>query len=327
MTRSTRLSVVLLALMLAVPAFAGHDALSLVPNDAVSVGVVRLAELRTSPLSSTFFEHADRVGGSGDSDKFLRDAGLEPSKDIDLVMVATSPRTALGNEADILVVAEGRFNAQRLTAALIERGAVKKDGYLLTPEHDRGDASDRGAVAFPATGLVIAGTEQAVIEALAARKAGGTTFTNASALGHDLARIDPDASAFAIVDIVRAQRLTNGPKGPKRDHGFATALKNLNTVGVWATDTGDAVRLGAFGMGSDAETLQLVEDTVRGALATMRLAVQEKAPEMVSVLRKFSVTRTDDSVTLRGSIDGDVLRNVVAKGKAKKRSHDHDNER
>ena len=43
-------SIAILALALAPAAFAKNDAMSLIPNDAVSVGVVRLADMRSSPL-------------------------------------------------------------------------------------------------------------------------------------------------------------------------------------------------------------------------------------------------------------------------------------
>ncbi|MGZ7042617.1 MAG: hypothetical protein ACXVH7_12565, partial [Thermoanaerobaculia bacterium] len=99
-------SLAILALTLtAASAFAKTDALSLVPNDAVSVGVVRLSEIRTSPLSSTLFEQTDKMCSNGDADRFLTDAGLAPTKDIDVIVVSTVPRTALGSEADVLVAA------------------------------------------------------------------------------------------------------------------------------------------------------------------------------------------------------------------------------
>src|SRR5438128_7071215 len=99
---------------LAFPVLAKNDALSLIPNDAVTVGVVRIADMRSSPLSSTLFEQTDKVSTNGDAEKFLREAGLQPSRDLDLVMVATTPRTALGHNADVIVAAEGRFNVERL---------------------------------------------------------------------------------------------------------------------------------------------------------------------------------------------------------------------
>src|SRR5437773_11855913 len=88
---------------LALPAFAKSGPLSLIPNDAVTVGVVRLADLRSSPLSPTPFEQTDKVSTNGDAEKFLREAGLQPSRDIDLVMVTTTPRPPLGHDADVLV--------------------------------------------------------------------------------------------------------------------------------------------------------------------------------------------------------------------------------
>jgi hypothetical protein len=48
----------------------------------------------------------------------------------------------------------------------------------------------------------------------------------------------------------------------------------------------------------------------------MRLAVKDKAPEMVSVLRKFDVTRKDDSITIEGSIPANTLRELMAKKRA-----------
>ena len=315
------MSFAVLALTLtAASAFAKTDALSLIPNDAVSVGVVRLAEIRTSPLSSMLFEQTDKVSANGDADRFLTDAGLAPTKDIDLIVVSTFPRTALGSEAEVLVAADGRFNVDRLTKALLSRGAVQKTGYLLLPTSD--NSSKVGAVAFPDSRLALIGTEKAVIDALANRTAGGTNFLQAGGLGRDSSRIDPHATAWAIVDVARAQRLTNGPHVSSNHNAsttvLSTALKNMSTGALWATDTGDAVKLGAFGMSQDAETLQLVEDAIRGALAAARLAVQDKSPELVSVLRRFSVTHSDTAVTLSGTVPADSLRNLMKKEQAAK---------
>ena len=54
----------------------------------------------------------------------------------------------------------------------------------------------------------------------------------------------------------------------------STALHNVSTVALWATDTGDAIKLGAFGLAHDSETLQLLEDTLRGALSAMNVIEQ-----------------------------------------------------
>jgi hypothetical protein len=90
----------------------------------------------------------------------------------------------------------------------------------------------------------------------------------------------------------------------------------VSTLGLWAKDTGDALELGGFGLSTDAETLQLLEDTVRGALSAMRLAVKDKAPEMVTVLRRFDVSRKSDAVLVEGSIPASSLREMMAKKRA-----------
>jgi hypothetical protein len=317
-----RITVVLAAVVaLTLPVFAKDDALSLIPSNAVTVGMVKLREMRSSPLSSMLFEQTDKMSTDGEAEKFLSDAGLAPMKDVDVLVVATSPRSSLGSDADVLVIAEGRFNVERLTNALQARGAVKKGAYYTITGKENDD-KHTGAVAFPSASLAIAGTERAVAAALEARANGGTTFRSANGLGLDLARVDRNATAWALVDVTRASRLSRGGsintgKGQPGD-ALAAALKTLSTVAVWAKDTGNALELGAFGLSSDAETLELLEDTVRGALSAMRLAVRDKAPEMVSVLRSFDITRKNDSLMIEGSIPASALREMMAKKRASK---------
>src|SRR6478672_5123411 len=140
--------------LLATSAMAKTDAMSLIPSDAVTVGVVHINQIRTSAIANALFENTDHVSANGDADKFLTEAGLDPAKDIDVVVVATSPRTNLGKEADIVVLADGRFNVDRLTKALVSRGAVQRNSasgaYFMLPDSD-----SHGAVAFPDSHLVI----------------------------------------------------------------------------------------------------------------------------------------------------------------------------
>jgi len=133
-----------------------------------------------------------------------------------------------------------------------------------------------------------------------------------------MVRVDPHATAFVLVDVPRAQRITGAPKmgSGTQSQAIGAALKNVSTVAIWATDTGDSLKLSALGLSTDAETLGLVEDTLRGALSAMRLAVQDKSPEMVSLLRKFTVTRTDNSVSISGSVPAETFKTWVAKSQA-----------
>ncbi|GAC1428946.1 MAG: hypothetical protein NVSMB68_01060 [Thermoanaerobaculia bacterium] len=297
-------------------AMANTDAMSLIPGDAVSIGVVRLNHIRTSSIAAALFENTDHVSSNGDADKFLTEAGLDPKRDIDTVVVATSPRTNLGHDADVVVIADGRFNIERLTKALVSRGATRKTlasgAYFLLPHSDK-----QGAVAFPDSRQTIIGTEGAVTEALAMRAKGGTGFAVTSLLAGNLSRIDPNATAWALIDVSRASRLDGAPQlasgGDASRLALAAAMRSISTVGMWATDTGDAVKLGAFGLANDSDTLQLLEDTLRGALSAMRLAVRDSQPDLVGVLRRFEVDRANDSVRITGTIPGDSLRKLMAK--------------
>jgi hypothetical protein len=297
-----------------------QDALSLVPANAATVGMVRLADMRSSTLSSLLFQHVDRMSADGEAESFLLEAGLHPLRDVDVLVVATSPRTTLGAEADVLVVAEGRFQPERLASALVTRGAVKKGAYIVFPETTRGSDGEIGAVAFLSSSVAIAGNERSVANALTAYAGGGTGFTSRGALAMDLGRIESGATAWALVDVPRAARLakagTISTGAGQSGAALQAALKSVSSVAFWAKDTGTTLQVGATGLSRDTETLQLLEDALRGALAALRIVANEKAPEMVSVLRRFDVDRKSDSITVRGSIPGTALRDVMAKNLA-----------
>jgi hypothetical protein len=322
MTRSSSLTRFTLSAAVAVLAMAPqtfaatHDALSLIPANATSVGMVRLADARNSPISRMLFAQTDKVSTDGDAAKFLHDAGLQPSKDIDVVVIASTPQGALSDEASVLVAAEGRFDVERLSGAIASRGATRKPtangAYYLFPE--KASDTNRGAVAFISPTLAVAGTERAVAQALVDNAAGGTNFSTAGGLANEMSRIDPHATAWALVDVARASRMRGAPHVPAQHNGsdqvIASALKSVSTVAISATDTGDSLKLSATGVSSDDDTRQLLEDTLRGMLSAWRLAVQDKSPQLVSVLRRFTVTNSANAVTISGTLTADNLKSL-----------------
>ena len=199
-----------LASALALPATAGNDdALALVPTDAASVGVIHVADLRSSPLAARVFSDTDKLTVDGDAAHFLGEARLNPKEDVDTVVAAGSPKGAGGSAGWGLVLFEGRFDAAALSAAIAARGAVLKstpagDYYLLPNQSPAGASNhEQGAIAFASNHLVIAGNESSVVAALAQRSAGGTAFRSGAGLGRHLGRIDSGASAWALVDVSR----------------------------------------------------------------------------------------------------------------------------
>lgn len=313
MNRTSRTLAVFLAFAaIALPAAARNEMLSLVPADALTVGAVHLAEMRTSPLSSLLFEHVDRLTSEGEAARFLLEAGLQPLRDVDLLVVATAPPSGAGSELDVLVIAGGSFKPERLAPAVAARGAVRNGAYFILPEAK----GESGAIAFLSPSLVIAGNERSVVNAIAARAAGGTNFLTRGALAAELRRVEPGATGWALIDVARIARF---PQFAGIDTGrgnagarLQAAMKNVSTIALWAKDAGNALHVGAAGSSSDAETLQLLEDAARGALAALRLGASEKAPELVAVLRRFEIQRTSDSTRIEGAIPAGMIRKLIA---------------
>ena len=319
----------LLALASAGPALAvrrTEDPLALVPGDAATVAVIHWNTLRTSPFGAEVLERMDGVSTDGDGSRFLREAGLSPREDIDTLVFATTKRS--GSSDDALVLAEGRFDLVRIGGALKTRGATlqKSAGgeYYRLPAENGGHS---GAVALVNPTLAIAGSEAAVVAALARRESGGTGGLLAGqGLGNQLSRVDRDASAWALVDLTRYPVTQNremhvdvrveGKDEPSR--AIVGAMKSMSLLALEAKVHGDAIDVAATGLSSDAENRSLLQDSLRGLLAMWRLAIQEKSPEMVSVIRGFKVDSDSEGVSIRGTLPGSVLRSLAAHRQAKR---------
>ncbi len=303
-----------------------EDPLALVPGDAATVAVIHWNELRASPFGSEVLDRMDGVSTDGDGSRFLREIGLSPREDIDTIVLTTSKKA--GTSDDALVLFEGRFDVARIAAALTSRGAALQksaagDYYRLSAEH--GDHP--GAVALVNPHLVVAGSEAAVTAALGRRESGGSGgLMSGQGLGKQLSRVDKDASAWALVDLTRYTITQNREMHvdvrvegkDEASRAVVGAMKSMSLLALEAKVHGDAIDVSATGLSADAENRSLLQDSLRGLLAMWRLAVQEKSPEMVSVIRGFRVDGDTEGVTVRGTLPGSVLRSLAAHRQAKR---------
>lgn len=333
----------------ALPVFAGggDDPLAWVPAGASAVGSVRLRDLKTSPITRQVFEHLDKMTVKGDAARFMEDAGLRPIEDVDSITLAGGPRdSATGHETG-LIIFTGRFDADRLARAVRSRGADSvTDGtavyFRLIDKHqgdkfrddDSDDAKDAkkakrrggepGAVAFLSSHTIIAGAESSVLSAIRTHAAGGSGFA-AGTLGREMNRISPDATAWALVDVSRftkqERKNDDAPDEPRR-HGdgrpegqVLSAMKSVSVLTAQTTVSNDRVSFSITGLCPEEETRGLIEDTLRGLLAGWRLAVQDKEPELVSVIRRFQVSHNSEGVTLTGIVPGEVIEHFKEKMK------------
>ncbi|HEY1249886.1 MAG TPA: hypothetical protein VGH97_01770 [Thermoanaerobaculia bacterium] len=305
----------LLAILCAAPALAvrrTEDPLGLVPADAVTVGVVRWNALRSSPLAAKVFADFDHLSGDGDGARFLAETGLSPREDIDTFVIAMSAGPSGARESG-LVLFEGRFDLARIGKALSARGATLQTSagggayYRLAEK-----GGEPGAVSLVNKNLIVCGHEAAVIAALARRENGGEGgLTSGQGLGRHLSRVDEDASAWALLDLTRvpaASREGAGSGNGEPSQALLGAMKSVTLVAVQATVHGDSVDFAATGLSADAENRDLIADSLRGVLAMWRLAVSEKSPEMVPVIRRFQIDTDSDGVSIHGTLPGDFLR-------------------
>lgn len=317
MKRLTALLPVLLLALARTLAAASDDALSLVPPDATAVGVIHVVDLRSSPLFDRVFTETDRISGDADAARFLEEVHLNPKRDIDLVLVAGSPKSA--GPGSGLAAFEGRFDAGKLAAAAVARGATKRSvpggDYYFLPDRGHGAGHDAGAVAFLSDRLIVAGSESSVVSALARRAAGSAGFSSGAGLGASLSRVDPKASAWVLVDMAQMpashRHASHGDEGASG--ALVGAMKSVSLVVLSATADGDALKLTATGVSADAETRQNLQDAIRGVLAVWRMSIQEKQPDLLPILRRFQVTQGNDSVTLSGTLPGSMVRELSAR--------------
>ncbi len=300
-----------LAMLLAVTAVAAPptvaDLLGKVPAAAKVVVAVDAAALRAHPLVQQWLaeRHAAWSGLDDETDSFLRDAGLVPERDVEAMVAAVTPADG---RPDFVVFFAGRFDPAAMGAALVARGAQAVQlpggaGYLLPNE-----GSDTRTVALLTPGLLVLGDE-ASVRGLTIFPAGSPLVAEEVAAG----RVDPAAHFFFVADL--PPREVAPVTGDASLQQVVEASGAVRRVGLQAI-LGDALALRGFATADTAENAELLRDAVKGAIAAMRLHAQEKAPELVEVLRGVDVrldgTRVTGAVDVPVAVIEKVLREHAA---------------
>jgi hypothetical protein len=299
-----------LALLLAAAAVAAPptvaDLLGKVPAAARVVVAVNAAALREHPLVQEWLadRHAAWSGLDDETDSFLRDAGLVPERDVEAMVAAVTPTEG---RPSFVVFFAGRFDPAALGAALTARGAQPVQlaggaGYLLPDE-----GSDARTVALLASDLIVLGDETSV--------RGLTLFPAGSPLvAEEVAarRIDPAAHFFFVADLPPRATAAGGA-GTTTDPSLQQVVEASGAVcrvGLQAV-LGDALALKGFAAADTPENAELLRDTVKGAIAAMRLHAQEKVPELVDVLRGVDVRLDGNRVTGAVEVPVAVIEKVL----------------
>ncbi len=295
------------------------ELLRFVPAGATAVIGTDLAALRQQPRAQAWLkEHQARWSGVGDQDEFFRDAGLDPARDVDTTVVAVT-----GSEDDhgFLAAFGGRYDAAALAAALVKRGATKVDAagttlYQLPREHEGHHGAQ--VLVWPSNDTVLVGTLGDLEAALTGGAAGSALVDSAVAVGH----VDLRAPFWMVADVPAQLRehaargaQKSGESGSPAVHDVLSASAAVQRVAGYAT-VGDVLALHGFATANNAENAGLLRDTIKGALAAMRLHAQNSEPELVEVLRDVKVSVEGDEIEVNAAIPMTVLDQLASRARA-----------
>jgi hypothetical protein len=285
-----------------------------VPETASAVAAIDSAVLRTHPAVHGWLvrQHA-LTGTDGDVRRFLDDAGLDPLRDVDVMVVAAVPE---GDRTTGVALFAGRYDTAALAAALVKRGAqafslAGTPAYRLASAHEGGRPV---VVALPSAALVVVGDEATVALALAPPHPVAPLAAGEIAAG----RLDIHAP-FWMVATVPAQAHQRAGAAAERAHGdgaetvrgIVFASGTVRRVVAQAT-LDDMLRFSGTAVADTPENAELLRDTVKGALAAARLHFQDSAPELVDVLRAVDLRLAGPAVTARGAIPVALLEKLAA---------------
>jgi len=294
------------------------ELLPLVPQEAQVVVAVDAAALRTHPLvQGWLLDHADWSNADAAAARFLAEAGLDPLRDVTAMVVALVPS---GSHGDPVVFLAGRFDAPAIAAALTKRGATPVTlgtvSGLRLPEKDRAGAA--AVLAQPSPELIVVGSEALVAESLSVK--GSTNPLVDTAVGSG--QVDPRAPFWAVAAISAearqkaadaASRIQGDSGEPLRQAVMATGVVQKVAVQAFLDDS---LRLSGVAVADTAENAELLRDTVKGVLAAARLHCQDRAPELVGVLRDVQVRAAGSQVTLAGAVPVALIEKLIAEHKA-----------
>jgi hypothetical protein len=103
-----------------------EDILAFMPPDASAVIFADAAELRRAPFIAELFAWTPKPQTDADYAQFLHDTGFDYERDLDRAAIAVEKR---GSDSTLFVVADGRFDATKITAYAKKSGTTqKRDG-------------------------------------------------------------------------------------------------------------------------------------------------------------------------------------------------------
>jgi hypothetical protein len=284
----------------------------LTPADATVVVGVNVAALRSYPaVQEWLVKHPAPWNHDHEADEFLRDAGLDPLRDVNASVFSVIAGSEGHNQ--VLALLSGAFDPSSLAAAMVKRGATEEETkpfrFLRLEQHEHGQQLYAGIT----PDIVAVGDPDGVRAALSGSLTGSTLVTQEVAAGH----LDTRAGFWMVMNVperVREGMHAHEGGGEVPMHGLAQAARALQRITVQATLGTDLVVKG-YARADTPENAELVHDAIKGAIAAFRLGAQETHPELVDVLRGVDVDQDGSVVTMHASVPASLLEQLASKPK------------
>lgn len=287
--------------------------IGVLPEGSSVVVAVDVAALRAQPtIQSWLLEHsAPWSGVDEETASFLAEAGLDPVRDVDLMVVAMRD----GNEDDPLALFAGRYDPSSLGAALVKHGAevVQISGRTAYKLEGLADSTPDAPFMTVADDLVMVGSRDAIAAAAAGGANGSAIVADSVRLGH----LDLNAPFWMVVDVPeqveadsRQVEIHSDDPDMQTVDGLLHATASVRRVAMYAR-VSDLLEISSTAMATTEENAELLRDAVKGVIAAARLQAQETHPEVVDILRKVKVVTDGNTLTVAGAVPVTLLEELA----------------
>jgi hypothetical protein len=267
-----------------------RDLEALVPAGTTALAGLRMEAVRETPVYQKWAAQNPLV----DLDKFAKESGLDPRKDISELLLAYGGKS-------MVVMAKGSFHTDELSAALERAGAkrIRHGGRTLVGDEEN-------AVVFVNASTAMAGPA-ASLRAVLDRRGTGVP----AALKQQIQSIPPETQVWLAASDVGD---VLGRVAPLRDNlgNLQKILASLQGAHV-SFDLRAGVGLAAAGACRTEQDAKFIHDALRGLLGMGRLTAPSNEPELLRLYDAFQVTQQKNVVSIAADLPLDLLEKIMAK--------------
>lgn len=238
--------------------------------------------------------------------------GLNPSRDIDQIVIAGSGRKGSPGVA----VALGRFDLYKLGRAIETEGKAQGLSHEGVTVYGFGDDEARSvAVAFLDESTLVFGARDQVLAAVSSRTRNETPLKRNAALMARVEKVRPGSTFWMVGDQSLLASLPTSLPAPGASADGSASMTLPALVGLSVTGELDPqVSVEVTGEAKDALSAKNLADVVRGLVAMASLQAQQK-PELQQLASAISVTTEENRVLVNARVPYELLEALQPKKK------------